>query len=432
MVSFWSAVLVALELIVSINIFDEVAAKQEEFQSKSPFNQHLPDCSKNKYVKIKKKTSAKAILCPMFKDEEGFLSEWVAYYQMHGFDHIMMFNDGSSDNSLDELKPWISSGFVSIVTNWTEDTVNLSPGFANNDFKKAMAIKALLESQCKLYGLVNGFNLTISLDLDEYVIPREPGVTVVDELYNWVTSTGRSAYCMDKMNFQQSPHTLEPVHLLTIEAYQSRMKQPRKMSYYTTVASKCAYRLSFPLGDDFTNFTSEFVALCCHFHGCEGTNFIRNSKYCSTHYGNEAWRVNGKGKPWYDKLYVNHYSRSLEKYAIKSKTWKTATGEVREGESQEQATKSYDIPKFLARNLGWYFDDTALRYSCQLRHTLANMTGDEIYLRPGLFWYRNAEFGKEVNDPDKRGRYGRQNAEGFKFVDGNMFHYHGKQYSGQQ
>lgn len=44
------------------------------------------------------------------RDEEGFLSEWVAYYQMQGFDHVIMFNDGSVDNSLVELQPWIDTG----------------------------------------------------------------------------------------------------------------------------------------------------------------------------------------------------------------------------------------------------------------------------------------------------------------------------------
>lgn len=130
---------------------------------------------------------------------------------------------------------------------------------------------------------------------------------------------------------------------------------------------------------------------------------------------------------WRDGLAINHYSRSLEKYAIKGKTWKTATGEVfqKRGETSHSAAKSYDIPKFLARNLGWYSDNRAVKYGCQLRELLRNMTGEPVYLRPGGMWYRNAEFGKEVLDPDKRGRYGRPNKPGYKYSDGNAFHYHG-------
>ena len=77
----------------------------------SPFNQHLPDCKKTQEIQyLEKRTSAKAMACPMFRDEEGFLSEWLAYYKLMGFDHIMMFDDGSVDKGLVELEPWINSG----------------------------------------------------------------------------------------------------------------------------------------------------------------------------------------------------------------------------------------------------------------------------------------------------------------------------------
>ena len=40
-------------------------------------------------------------------------------------------------------------------------------------------------------------------------------------------------------------------------------------------------------------------------------------------------------------------------------------------------------------------------------------------------WYRNAEFGRPVSDPSKRGRYGRAQKAGYAFNDGNPYHYHG-------
>ena len=194
------------------------------------------------------------------------------------------------------------------------------------------------------------------------------------------------------------------------------------MNYYTSVAPKCAYKLQ---SEFYTNISSEFVARCCHFHGCEGHDMQKNSKFCKSNFANEAWRIVGKGKKWIAGPRINHYSRSLEKYAIKAKTWKTASGEVRKGETSKDAARSYDISKFLARSTGWYHDPSALAYSCQLRQLLANMTGNVTYLRPGTIWYRNPEFGKEITDENKRGRYGRQNAAGFHYKDGNPFHYKG-------
>ncbi len=48
------------------------------FDKKSPLYQHLPDCRKEgNFVRIAKKTTEKGLICPMFRDEEGFLAEFV-------------------------------------------------------------------------------------------------------------------------------------------------------------------------------------------------------------------------------------------------------------------------------------------------------------------------------------------------------------------
>ena len=38
--------------------------------------------------------------------------------------------------------------------------------------------------------------------------------------------------------------------------------------------------------------------------------------------------------------------------------------------------------------------------------SVAHRTGIANYVRPGDIWYRNPEYGKLVDDPHKRGRYG--------------------------
>lgn len=388
-----------------------------------PYNQHLPDCSAST-KRLKKKTNAKALLCPMIRDEEGFLSEWVAYYQVHGFDHFFIFDDGSVDASLVELKPWIDAGMVTVRSNWTLDSLNVSWAFRKNDFKKAMTVKALLEAECKLQALRWGYDFYISLDIDEYLMPHTDGETIVDGLVRWANTTKRFMYCIDKNNFPSSPHILEPIDLLTIEAYQARMPLPAKMNYYTSVAPKCAYKLR---SEEYSTNTSLYIAECCHFHGCQGWDFRQDSKFCTINHKAESWRLSGHKRKWMDMFVINHYSRSLEKFGLKSKTWRTATGESKAGETAEQAAKGYDIPKFLARSVGWKHDPVALRYSCQVREQLALMTGDKgPYLRPGTGWYRNPEYGRLVSDPDKRGRYGRPNPPGFKYNRPNPYHYHGQ------
>ena len=79
---------------------------------RSPYYQWLPDCEDPKQARpfVRKLTNSKGIVCPMVKDEEGFLSEWTAFYEMQGFDHII-FYDNNSTSSFAELDPWVASGF---------------------------------------------------------------------------------------------------------------------------------------------------------------------------------------------------------------------------------------------------------------------------------------------------------------------------------
>ncbi len=39
---------------------------------------------------------------------------------MHGIDHVLFFDHGTTDRSYAELKPWLTSGFVTILSNTTE------------------------------------------------------------------------------------------------------------------------------------------------------------------------------------------------------------------------------------------------------------------------------------------------------------------------
>lgn len=192
------------------------------------------------------------------------------------------------------------------------------------------------------------------------------------------------------------------------------------MNYYTSVMPKCAYVLQQPTAE-----LTAYVAQCCFFHGCDGQDrSARHINLCYSGVLSGAMDRVRKGNmaQKYELGSINHYSRSLEKYALKARTWRTASGEGSDGAAR------YNIEGFLARNVGWLLDPVALRHSCQLRELLREVTGQSVYLRPGSFWYRNPEFGRHVSEPSKRGRYGRPNPEGFVYRDGNPYHYHGERY----
>ena len=98
-----------------------------------------------------------------------------------------------------------------------------------------MKIKMMAEVDCKRRAIEMGIDIFVSVDMDEFVFPLSNHWTVVDELAHWFNTTTRGMVMLGKFQFPPTPHLLEPVNLLTIEAYQTRMRAEGKMNYYTSV-----------------------------------------------------------------------------------------------------------------------------------------------------------------------------------------------------
>jgi hypothetical protein len=292
-----------------------------------------------------------------------------------------------------ELQPWISTGFVEIVSSpWWKS----HPWLFRNPHKKftdMMFVKYLSETMCKQRGIELGMDVFASIDIDEYVIPRVANITLMDDFADWFLKTKRGVMPIDKFNYNSVPHILEPINLLTIEAFQTRNFIPRKMNYYTQVAAKVALRLRQPENSEFNNDTQLYVVQCCDFHGCGGT---LNFKFCRPlHEKGERWKLEGKHLGWEEPPRMNHYSRTLEKFLSKQKHYETASN-----------GKSYDIMNFFQRSFGYFYDPIAVPWGCAVREKLRNRTGEQDYVRPGDSWFRNPEFGRAIEDPNKRGRNG--------------------------
>lgn len=318
---------------------------------------------------------------------------------MHGFTHIRMFDDNSTDYGLDELARWIDSGFVSVQRGWTHESLNANSSLLLDDhFNRTHGYKNLLESDCKKNAISWGYDIFVSLDIDEYLMPIKKGVTIVDGLEQWFLSTRRSMYRIPKLNFQSAPHLLEPVHMLTIEAYRSRMAGLQQLNYYDLVSPKVALYFK---GANYTANTTTYLADCCHFHDCWEVDY-RAGTFCFANEPTERPIVANTRYPAPFAFVIHHYSRSVEKFGVKGKTWALASREMKPNQTSYEASINYDLPKFFARSTGLRYDERAVRYSCQLREVLRNMTGESPYLRPGNIWYRNPEFGKVVTDPEKR------------------------------
>lgn len=56
-------------------------------------------------------------VCTIFKDEALNLIEWIEYHLIVGVEHFYLYNNNSSDNYRDVLKPYIEQGIVTLI-NW--------------------------------------------------------------------------------------------------------------------------------------------------------------------------------------------------------------------------------------------------------------------------------------------------------------------------
>lgn len=61
------------------------------------------------------KKKYKISICAIFKDEEGFLKEWIEYHNMVGVDHFYLYNNNSSDNYHEVLANYVERGLVTLV-----------------------------------------------------------------------------------------------------------------------------------------------------------------------------------------------------------------------------------------------------------------------------------------------------------------------------
>ena len=57
-------------------------------------------------------------VCAIFKNEGRFLKEWLDYYLLAGVDHFYLYDNGSDDDGVAVLKPYVDKGLVTLI-DWT-------------------------------------------------------------------------------------------------------------------------------------------------------------------------------------------------------------------------------------------------------------------------------------------------------------------------
>jgi hypothetical protein len=64
-------------------------------------------------------------VCAIFREEAPFLDEWIAFHVGVGAQHFYLYNNFSTDNFRDVLKPWMARGLVTLI-DWPRPVGQLS------------------------------------------------------------------------------------------------------------------------------------------------------------------------------------------------------------------------------------------------------------------------------------------------------------------
>jgi hypothetical protein len=141
----------------------------------------------------------------------------------------------------------VHAGFVTVYSDWSSILpYNVS---SKKSFLQKMQVKSDLETFCIQQGISWNYDYFVSMDIDEYLMPVDAsrGDSAIDLLEQFYAKSKANVLRLGKFNFQQAPHTLEPVNLLTIEAYQSRMESEQAMTYFKGTTKKLAVQLNGPV-----------------------------------------------------------------------------------------------------------------------------------------------------------------------------------------
>ncbi len=141
-------------------------------------------------------------ICAIFKDEAPYLLEWLAFHTMIGFDHFVLYDNGSTDGGGDVIR---RSGFAGNVTltEWSDRPGQLS---AYRHFHADHA---------------RDFSWAAFIDLDEFIVPAA-GSSIRDILARAIYDS-YSDILLNWLVFGASGHTRRPDGLV-VENFTRRLR----------------------------------------------------------------------------------------------------------------------------------------------------------------------------------------------------------------
>ncbi|WP_068471309.1 glycosyltransferase family 92 protein [Candidatus Protochlamydia phocaeensis] len=102
------------------------------------------------------------VICALFQNEELFMKEWIEYHKLLGVQHFYLYNNLSTDHSLEILKPYIEAGEVDVF-HWPIKT-------SNHSEMNALQIATYMDA---LQIAKKTARWAAFIDIDEFLVPMK-------------------------------------------------------------------------------------------------------------------------------------------------------------------------------------------------------------------------------------------------------------------
>ncbi|NGX38742.1 MAG: hypothetical protein KR126chlam1_00052 [Chlamydiae bacterium] len=138
--------------------------------------------------------------CALFKDEAPYLREWLEYHKMLGVDHFYLYNNDSTDNYYEVLRPYIEEGVVTLV-NWPTRAGKKTD---EEPFLYALTTHVPAYENCSKWLSKDETKWLTFLSVDEYLLPLyASSLTALLEKYDEFPGIALSSNCYDAYSFDQ-------------------------------------------------------------------------------------------------------------------------------------------------------------------------------------------------------------------------------------
>lgn len=158
-------------------------------------------------------------ICSVFKDEAPYFKEWIEYYKLMGVQHFRLYNNESTDNYLEVLKPYIDAGDVTVI-DWPSDPSRLG----KDEWPWYTQLPACTDAIINLRGVSEWLAI---IDLDEFIIPFEH-TNLISFLKEYEPYAG---VLINWQNFGTSAQWDVPKDKLMIEVLTLKAQESSKYNY---------------------------------------------------------------------------------------------------------------------------------------------------------------------------------------------------------